>query len=76
LISQTFGTCIPSYLSLFSTTAGCLSIVSWLFAQMPQIWKNYQRGSVDGLSLGFLAIWLAGDICTFSVVVLRLPAFQ
>lgn len=32
---------------------------------MPQIWKNYRRGSVDGLSLGFLAIWLAGDICNF-----------
>ncbi|KAI5841236.1 hypothetical protein BZA05DRAFT_413409 [Tricharina praecox] len=49
-LSQTFGTCLPSYLSFFSTAAGVLSI-------------NYRRGSVDGLSLGFLAIWLAGDIC-------------
>ncbi|KAI5777153.1 PQ loop repeat-domain-containing protein [Geopyxis carbonaria] len=62
-ISRTFGTCIPSYMSLLSITCGLLSIVSWLFAQMPQIWKNYSRGSVEGLSLGFLAIWLAGDVC-------------
>ena len=63
-LSQTFGVCLPSYLALASKTAGILSITAWLFAQMPQIWKNYRRGSVDGLSLGFLAIWLAGDICT------------
>lgn len=62
-LSGVFNTCIPSYLSLASTTCGLLSITSWLFAQMPQIWKNYTRGSVEGLSLGFLAIWLAGDIC-------------
>lgn len=63
LLSQSFGTCLPSYLAFFSTAAGVLSIVSWLFAQIPQIWKNYRRGSVEGLSLGFLAIWLAGDVC-------------
>ncbi|KAF8542654.1 PQ loop repeat-domain-containing protein [Trichophaea hybrida] len=62
-LSQKFGTCIPSYLALASTTAGLLSITSWLFAQMPQIWKNYRRGSVDGLSFGFLSVWLAGDVC-------------
>lgn len=67
--SQTFGTCLPSYMSLFSTAAGIVSIISWLFAQMPQIWKNYRRRSVEGLSLGFLAIWLAGDICAFLCVV-------
>jgi len=63
LLSQSLGTCLPSYLAFFSTAAGVLSIVSWLFAQIPQIWKNYRRGSVEGLSLGFLAIWLAGDVC-------------
>ena len=64
LLSRMFGACLPSYLALASTVAGLLSIVSWLFAQMPQICKNYRRRSVDGLSLGFLAIWLAGDFCT------------
>ena len=64
LLSRVFGACLPSYLALASTIAGLLSIVSWLFAQMPQIYKNHRRRSVDGLSLGFLAMWLAGDCCT------------
>ena len=63
-ISLLFNSCIPSYMALASTTAGLLSITSWLFAQIPQIYKNHTRRSVDGLSLGFLGIWLAGDICS------------
>jgi uncharacterized protein with PQ loop repeat len=40
---------------------GTLSIVSWLFAQLPQIYKNYQLQSTSGLSIFFLIIWCAGD---------------
>lgn len=29
---------------------------------MPQVYKNYTRKSVDGLSVSFLLTWLAGDI--------------
>ncbi|TGZ76530.1 hypothetical protein EX30DRAFT_344798 [Ascodesmis nigricans] len=61
-VSIYFSTCLPTPLTFFSYTCGLLSIISWLFAQLPQIIKNYQRKSVDGLSLGFLAIWLAGDV--------------
>ncbi|CCX16679.1 PQ loop repeat protein [Pyronema domesticum] len=62
-LSLKFGTCLPSYLSLASTTCGIISIVAWLFAQMPQVWKNYHRSSVEGLSAGFLSIWYMGDLC-------------
>lgn len=61
-ISITFNTCIPSYLALVSTLLGTCSIISWLFAQMPQIYKNYKLKSTSGLSIYFLAEWLLGDL--------------
>ncbi|KAL8923900.1 MAG: hypothetical protein Q9208_004337 [Pyrenodesmia sp. 3 TL-2023] len=61
-ISTTFHTCVPTPLALVSTTLGILSIVSWLFAQLPQIIKNHNLKSASGLSVYFLAEWLLGDI--------------
>lgn len=62
LVSSTFNTCVPTWLALLSTTCGVLSIVSWLFAQVPQIIKNFQLRSTSGLSIYFLAEWLLGDM--------------
>ncbi|PWN93158.1 hypothetical protein FA10DRAFT_257509 [Acaromyces ingoldii] len=45
-----------------SDLAGTTSFVVWLFAQSPQIYENYVRSSVDGLSLVFVAQWCAGDL--------------
>ncbi|KAH6625168.1 PQ loop repeat-domain-containing protein [Boeremia exigua] len=61
-LSITFNTCIPSYLALVSTLLGTCSIVSWLFAQLPQIYKNYKLKSTSGLSVYFLSEWLLGDL--------------
>ncbi|KAJ5902036.1 hypothetical protein N7495_002564 [Penicillium taxi] len=61
-ISSHLHICLPTPLALVSTTLGTLSIVSWLFAQMPQIYKNYQVQSTSGLSLFFLVIWCLGDV--------------
>jgi uncharacterized protein with PQ loop repeat len=60
-ISSTFHICIPSTLGLVSSILGCLSIVSWLFAQLPQIYKNYKLQSTAGLSAFFLVEWCLGD---------------
>lgn len=60
-ISSYFHSCIPTPLAAVSTALGTLSIISWLFAQMPQIYKNYQIKSTAGLSLFFLVEWLMGD---------------
>jgi solute carrier family 66 (lysosomal lysine-arginine transporter), member 1 len=38
-----------------------LSIVSWLFAQLPQIYRNHQIQSTAGLSIFFLVEWCLGD---------------
>ena len=53
--------CIPTPLALVSSTLGALSIVSWLFAQLPQIYKNYVLQSTAGLSPFFLVEWCLGD---------------
>ena len=60
-ISDAFNTCVPTPLALLSTLLGIFSIISWLFAQLPQIFKNYTLQSTSGLSIHFLAIWLLGD---------------
>ncbi|TXT03855.1 hypothetical protein VHUM_04332 [Vanrija humicola] len=44
---------------------GLLSIGFWLCAQLPQVVKNYQLKSCDGLSLPFLVNWLFGDLTNF-----------
>ncbi|KAI9810519.1 MAG: hypothetical protein M1827_006192 [Pycnora praestabilis] len=36
-------------------------ILSWLFAQLPQIFKNYSLKSTSGLSIYFLIEWCLGD---------------
>lgn len=60
--SATFHTCIPTNLAFISTLLGTLSIVSWLFAQLPQIYKNHKLKSTSGLSVFFLTEWLLGDL--------------
>ena len=61
-LSTYFHTCIPTPLAFLSTALGTLSIVSWLFAQLPQIYKNYQLQSTSGLSMYFLVEWCLGDM--------------
>ncbi|EXJ84229.1 hypothetical protein A1O3_04896 [Capronia epimyces CBS 606.96] len=61
-VSAYFGICIPTPLAALSTLLGTLSIISWLFAQLPQIFKNYHIKSTAGLSIFFLAEWLLGDL--------------
>ncbi|KAK8220066.1 hypothetical protein M8818_000482 [Zalaria obscura] len=60
--SSTFHVCVPTNLAFVSTTLGTLSIISWLFAQLPQIYKNYSLKSTSGLSIYFLVEWCLGDL--------------
>ncbi|KAI9740233.1 MAG: hypothetical protein M1834_004811 [Cirrosporium novae-zelandiae] len=60
-LSTRLNTCIPTPLALISSILGTMSIVSWLFAQLPQIYKNYTIQSTAGLSFYFLLDWFLGD---------------
>ncbi|KAF1962196.1 hypothetical protein CC80DRAFT_156479 [Byssothecium circinans] len=61
-LSSTLGSCIPTNLALLSTVLGTCSILSWLFAQLPQVYKNHKLKSTSGLSIFFLGEWLMGDL--------------
>ncbi|PSR83825.1 PQ loop repeat-domain-containing protein [Coniella lustricola] len=41
---------------------GCVSLVAWICLLLPQLIANYKAKSADALSMGFLFIWLLGDI--------------
>ncbi len=60
--SSTLHTCIPTPLAFTSNTLGFLSIGAWLFAQLPQIYKNWSISSTSGLSIFFLVEWCLGDL--------------
>lgn len=60
--SSAFRSCVPTSLAFISTALGIFSLISWFFAQMPQIYKNYQLQSASGLSIYFLGVWLLGDL--------------
>lgn len=45
-----------------SEIMGLSSVGIWMCAQMPQVLENWKLKSVDGLSVGFLIAWIAGDI--------------
>ena len=80
------GYCVVRDLQMASLFCGLLSIVFWMFAQMPcvthhvfacmtscrQIVKNWRTGSVESLSLLFLVDWLCGDVTNLVGVVLTL----
>jgi uncharacterized protein with PQ loop repeat len=60
--SSTFHICVPTPLAFSSQLLGILSIFSWLFAQLPQIYKNFSLKSTSGLSIFFLVEWCLGDL--------------
>ncbi|KAI1848230.1 hypothetical protein JX265_011724 [Neoarthrinium moseri] len=45
---------------------GSISLTSWICLLLPQLITNYKAKSAEGLSMGFLAIWLFGDIANLS----------
>lgn len=76
-VSSFFHTCVPTPLAFISTLLGVLSIVSWLFAQLPQIIKNHKLGSAAGLSIFFLIEWLLGDLTnSFGAVLTHQASWQ
>lgn len=53
--------------SLFST----VSLISWMCAQLPQIYANYTAKSAEGISPLFLLLWLCGDLLSFTSCLLN-----
>ncbi|KAJ2733349.1 putative vacuolar membrane transporter for cationic amino acids, partial [Coemansia sp. Cherry 401B] len=47
--------------AVLSDVFGYISFGCWLLVLLPQLYLNWRRKSSDGLSLGFILMWLAGD---------------
>lgn len=73
-LSSTLNICVPTHQAFLSTLLGCLSIVSWLFAQIPQIIKNARLQSTAGLSVYFLVEWCLGDAANLAGAILTSQA--
>ncbi|AOA65340.1 Putative vacuolar membrane transporter for cationic amino acids [Komagataella phaffii CBS 7435] len=70
-------TFLTNMLGRISVVAGYLSIISWLFAQLPQVIKIYNTKSLEGVSLAFLLVWFVGDFLNFTSCLLNdAMAFQ
>lgn len=77
IISSYTHTCVPTPQAFTSSLLGSLSILSWLFAQLPQIIRNYQNQSTAGLSLSFLVEWNLGDLSNlFGALLTNQAAWQ
>eukprot|EP00762_Andalucia_godoyi_P000439 ANDGO_03106.mRNA.1 Lysosomal amino acid transporter 1 len=61
--SEYFGECVYTPAQRASLFLGFLSIVCWIFAQLPQVYQNYKSKRADGISGLFLLQWLIGDSC-------------
>eukprot|EP00761_Pharyngomonas_kirbyi_P014163 gb/GECH01014193.1/.p1 GENE.gb/GECH01014193.1/~~gb/GECH01014193.1/.p1 ORF type:complete len:324 (+),score=32.71 gb/GECH01014193.1/:1-972(+) len=65
-IGSFFGQCVSdSPVRVIAFFFGLLNIAIWLFAQVPQLIKNFMHGSAESLSPAFLITWLLGDITNF-----------
>lgn len=54
------------------------SLISWMCAQLPQIYTNYVNKSAEGISPSFLLLWFMGDFLSFTSCLLNdsVLAFQ
>ncbi|CRK35224.1 hypothetical protein BN1723_014973 [Verticillium longisporum] len=52
----------PTVRDSLSGIFGSISLTAWICLLLPQLIANYRAQSADGLSMGFLFIWLLGDI--------------
>lgn len=61
-IGSYFYDCVYSTSDIVAFSSGLLSILIYIVSMLPQLYKNYRRKKVDGLSLTFLMIWVFGDL--------------
>eukprot|EP00128_Syssomonas_multiformis_P010126 Colp12_sorted_trinity150504_noHs@6942 len=62
-IGSAFRDCVYTPLDQASFALGLAVIGFWLFAQAPQLYKNYKSQKAEALSIYFLCEWFSGDVC-------------
>jgi uncharacterized protein with PQ loop repeat len=62
IIFKIFGDCVYTPIDYLSFGFGMFSLILFMFSLTPQLYKTYQRKSVDGISLTMFLCWTFGDI--------------
>ena len=62
---RVLGICTDSARLVAGDLLGLLSILCWVIALFPQLWKNFQNKAVEGISHMFIIIWALGDFSNF-----------
>jgi len=65
-IGSFFGDCVYSSQDMASWSFGMLSLCIWIVVFLPQLHLNFERKSVEGLSLGLLILWTFGDVANLA----------
>ena len=66
----------PKVLCAFGNVCGYISDIIWFFVLVPQIWKNWKRRSVEGLSILWASANFTGSLVNcFFVFSTSLPFF-
>lgn len=58
-IGTYFGDCVYSNQDLASWCFGMLSLLTFIVVFLPQVWLNFTRKAVTGLSFGLLGLWVS-----------------
>jgi uncharacterized protein with PQ loop repeat len=53
---------VPHLRVVLSGMAGSASLACWIVLLLPQLIEQWRVKSADGISIGFLVIWLLGDV--------------
>lgn len=53
---------IPRYRIVGSNLCGSISVACWVFLLLPQLIEQWRLKSADGIAIGFITLWLIGDI--------------
>ena len=60
-LSSLSHSCVPTTAALTSAFFGASSVTIWIVVLVPQLLKHYRSKSVEGFTLLFLSLWIAGD---------------
>uniref|UniRef100_A0A060T536 ARAD1C02816p n=1 Tax=Blastobotrys adeninivorans TaxID=409370 RepID=A0A060T536_BLAAD len=53
---------VPPIRVILSNVAGSTSLACWIVLLLPQLIEQWRTKSADGISIGFLLTWAAGDV--------------
>ncbi|KAJ1558889.1 hypothetical protein HK096_009190 [Nowakowskiella sp. JEL0078] len=76
-IGTYLGDCVRTPIEIIAFLIGIISILAFIVAMFPQMWKNYKRKTVEGFSFGLLVLWTFGDISNlFGAILTGQLAYQ